>query len=72
MNNVVGGVRKLSTSCDIFSVGHPSADTIGLPGGGILPLCHFLVIDKVLLFCTLYRLKSNLPNHLFLHLGASL
>ena len=31
MNNVVGGVRKLSTNCDIFSVGQPLADTMGLP-----------------------------------------
>ena len=41
VNNVVGGVRKLSISCEIFSVGHPLADTMGLPGGGILPLCIF-------------------------------
>ena len=38
MNDVVGGVRKLSTNFEIFSVGQPLADTMGLPGAGITPL----------------------------------
>ncbi len=32
----VVGLRKWSTNCEIFSVGEPFADTIGLPGGGFL------------------------------------
>ena len=31
-------LRKWSTKAEIFSVGQPLDDTIGLPGGGIIPL----------------------------------
>ena len=41
INCVVGGVRKLSTNCEIFSVGQPFADTIGLPGGFFFTLVYF-------------------------------
>ena len=35
---VEGGLRKWSTNLDIFSVGHPLIDTMGLSGGGVIPL----------------------------------
>ena len=31
----------MSTKAEMFSVGHPFADTIGLPGGGSVPLWIF-------------------------------
>lgn len=37
--NGTSGLMKWSTNCEIRSVGHSFADTIGLPGGGILHLC---------------------------------
>ena len=62
MYNVVGGVRKLSTSWELFFVGHPLADTIGLPGDGILPLCSFSG-GRALRFYILYQSSSNLLDH---------
>ena len=31
----ISGCRKVSTNADIFSVGQPLAETMGLPGGGV-------------------------------------
>ena len=36
---VEGGLRKGSTKLEMFSVGHPLADTIGLPVEAVIPLC---------------------------------
>jgi hypothetical protein len=33
--DMVVGLRKWSTNWEIFSVGHPLAEKIGLPGGGV-------------------------------------
>ena len=38
---VTSGFRKISTKAEIFSVAQPLALTIGLPGGGSVPLCIF-------------------------------
>ena len=35
----INGFRKKSTNCEILSVGHSLADTIGLPGGAFGFLC---------------------------------
>ena len=40
-------MRKWSTTFDIFSIGQMFADTIGVLGGGFIPLCIFGRIYKL-------------------------
>ena len=35
----ISGCRKVSTNADIFSVRQPLAETMSLPGGGVVILC---------------------------------